>query len=144
MNAKSGVRGFTLPEVVISLAISVIAFSGIIYAYINTAERAEWSAYSLAAQSLAMQRIEQARAAKWDPLGYPAVDDLIAANFTNEINILDIPISKKNIVYATNITAITVISTNPPLKMIRSDCVWNFMGRRNFTNTVITYRGPDQ
>jgi hypothetical protein len=28
--------------------------------------------------------------------------------------------------------------------MIRVDCTWNFMGKRTFTNTVVTYRAPDQ
>jgi hypothetical protein len=37
-----------------------------------------------------------------------------------------------------------LISSNPPLRQIRADCVWTFMNRRLFTNTIITLRAPDQ
>ena len=46
-----------------------------IVGYLQAAVRAEWSAYSLAAQSLAVMRLEQSRAAKWDRLAYPPVDN---------------------------------------------------------------------
>ena len=59
-------QGFTLAEVVISLAIVAMVMGGVLYGYVMTATRAEWSAYSQAAHSVAMQGIEQARAAKWD------------------------------------------------------------------------------
>ena len=42
---------------VISLAIAGLAFSGVIYGYVMTADQAEWSSYSLAAHSLAMQGV---------------------------------------------------------------------------------------
>ena len=135
---------FSLIEVVTSTAIAGIVIGGSIYGYVSAAQRAEWAAYSLAANSLAMQRVEQTRAAKWDPLGFPPVDELIATNFPAQINMLDIPISKTNIVYATNFTTITTITDNPPLKMIRVACAWKFMNRGPFTNVVVTYRAPDQ
>ena len=34
------------------------------------------------------------------------------------------PFSKTNIVYVTNYTSILTVSTNPPVKMVRVDCVW--------------------
>jgi prepilin-type N-terminal cleavage/methylation domain-containing protein len=137
--------GFTLAEVVIATALAALVVGSSIYGYVIASRRAEWSAYSLAANSLAIQRLEQARAAKWDPLGFPPVDELVSTNFpVVSTNVLDIPISKTNIVYATNITTITVLSTNPPLKMIRVDCIWPFLNRGSFTNTVVTYRAPDQ
>ncbi len=124
--------------------LAVMVIGGSIYGYVMGARRAEWSAYRLAANSLALGRVEQARASKWDPQGYPAVDELVSSNFPITTNILDIPISRTNIVYATNVTTITVISTNPPLKMIRVDTSWRFLNRGNFTNTVVTYRAADQ
>lgn len=136
--------GFTLAEVVIAMAIAAVAIGGVIYGYVMTAQRAEWSSYSLAAQSLALQRIEQARACQWDPSGYPPVDQLVSSNFPTAIDILDIPMSGTNVVYATNVTTISLLSTNPYLKMIRVDCRWMFQKRGAFTNTVVTYRGPDQ
>lgn len=142
-------RGFTLAEVVIATALTALVIGGSIYGYVTASQRAEWSAYSLAAQSLAMQRIEQARAAYWDPLALTNTDELVQANFpVVTTNILDIPISKTNIVYATNTTTITVLSTAPPLKMIRVDCSWPFTRSKgptkSFTNTIITYRAPNQ
>lgn len=135
---------FTLAEVTISLAIAAVSIGGIVYGYISSARRAEWSSYSLAAQSLAMQRVEQTRAAKWDMLAYPVVDELQVTNFPVQREILDIPISGTNTVYATNITTLTTISTSPHLRQVRVDCVWNFMSMGPFTNTVVTYRAPDQ
>jgi len=140
----TGPRAFTLPEVVIATAVTSTVIGASIYGYTLSAKRAEWSAYSLAANNLAVQGIEQARSAKWDPLGFPPVDELVSTNFPTRTNMLDIPVSGTNIVYATNITTITMLSTNPSLKMIRVDCVWPFISRGRFTNTVITYRAPDQ
>lgn len=134
---------FTLAEVLIAMSISVLIMGSIIYGYLGTATRVEWNAYSLAAQSLALQRIEQARSCKWDPEASPPIDQLVASNFPPEVNILDIPVSGTNIVYATNFTTITEISSDPPTKCVVVQCVWNFKGRRNYTNTVVTYRAPD-
>ncbi|WP_425499912.1 PulJ/GspJ family protein [Fontisphaera persica] len=136
-------RAFTLAEVLIAMSISVLIMGSIVYGYLGTATRAEWNAYSLAAQSLALQRIEQARSCKWDPEASPPIDQLVASNFPPEVNILDIPVSGTNIVYATNFTTITVVSADPPTKCVMVQCVWNFKGRRNYTNTVVTYRAPD-
>jgi len=126
------------------MAITAVALSGIIYGYISSAQRAEWSAYSLAAHSFAMQRLEQTRAAKWDPQAWPQVDELVATNFPDQVNILDIPVQLTNAVYATNFTLIRDVSTSPALKSIRVECVWRFMERGLFTNTIVTYRAPDQ
>lgn len=144
LRRPSSETGFTLAEVVISTMIGAITIAGIIYGYVSSTKRAEWSGYSLAANSLALQGIEQARASKWDPMGNPPVDQLVQSNFPVRINILDLPIQGTNIVYATNTTTITVIQANPPLKLIRVDTTWSFLGKGPFTNTVATYRAADQ
>ena len=131
-------------EVAIASAISGLMIGGIILGYVQSTNRAEWSAYSLAAQSLAMQRLEQARAAQWDELRSPKVDDLVAGNFPVKAEILDIPRAGTNVVWATNYTTITQVSVSPPLRMIRVDCVWPFIRRGLFTNTMVTYRAPSQ
>ena len=138
-------RAFTLAEVVIAMAITVMSLGGVITGYIIATRQAEWSACSLAAQSLATQRLEQTRAAKWDPRASPPVDEVITNNFPIvPTNILDMPVSGTNIAYATNFTMITNVSSGGyPLKMIRVDCVWSFR-QRMFSNTVATYRAPDQ
>jgi hypothetical protein len=131
-------------EVVIALGIAAILIGGLILGYIETLKRAEWSAYSLAAQSLAQQRVEQARAAKWDRLASPPVDLLLSANFPPQVEILDIPISDTNMILATNFTTIATVSVDPPLKSIQVDCVWASTQGRMFTNSIVTYRAPDQ
>jgi len=142
---RRGARwGTTLVETVISIAIVGIMIGGTVNGYILAAHRAEWSAYSLAAQSLANQRLEQARAAKWDRAAYPPVDQVVSANFPVSVDILDVPTSGMNIVYVTNYVTISTVSLNPPLKMVRVDCAWRFLNRGVFTNTIISYRAPDQ
>ncbi len=134
--------GFTLVEVVVAISLFGIIVEGVILGYTSAARRAEWSAHSLAAQSLASQGVEQARAAKWDPQAWPVVDDLPPTNFT-QIDTLDIPVRGQP-VYATNYIQIKAASANPPLREIRADCVWSFIHRGLFTNTVVTLRAPDQ
>jgi len=77
---------------------------------------------------------------KWDTLGFPVVDVLVSSNFPPVTNILDVPISGTNIVYATNITTITTVSLSPPLKMIRVDCSWPFMAEA-LTQTLCSPTG---
>jgi len=138
--------GFTLAEVVVSIAVVTLAFGGVIYGYVLTTDRAEWSAYSLAAQSLAMQGVEQARGAKWDPKAWPSVDELGLTNYS-QVDMLDVPISGAPVL-ATNYVNISLVSIDPPLRQLRADCVWYFKsGRRSrgpFTNTVVTLRTADQ
>lgn len=137
-------RGGSLVELVIAMAIAVVTIGGSVKGYLLTAHKAEWSAYSLAAHSMALQRVEQTRAAKWDPGAWPPVDRVIPGNFPPLTNVLDVPISGTNIVHGRVFTTVTSIAANPPLKMIRVDCVWPFHRHGTFTNTVITYRAPDQ
>ena len=138
--------GFTLAEVVVAIAIATLSFGGVILGYVLTADRAEWSAYSLAAQSLAMQGVEQARGAKWDPKSWPSVDELGLTNYT-QVDILDVPVSGQP-VRATNYISVTVVSQDPPLRQLRADCVWNLRNglrsRGPFTNTAVTLRTADQ
>jgi prepilin-type N-terminal cleavage/methylation domain-containing protein len=137
-------RAFTLVEALISMVILGIMVTGVVAGFIQSHRAAEWSAYSLAAQSQAMQSLEQSRAAKWDPTKATPVDDLIPSNFPTRIDILDVPISGTNYVYATNRTTIRTISTNPLLKEISVECTWQFLNRGVFTNSILTYRAPDQ
>ena len=140
----SGDAGMTLVETAVSLGIAGILITAIVSGFIQAHRQSEWSAYSLAANSLAMQGVEQARAAKWDRLGYPPVDQVVTQNFPRRIEVLDIPIVRSNIVYATNRWFISSVSTNPPLRLVRVECSWRFPNRGVFTNSVATYRAPDQ
>ena len=68
---------FTLMEVVISLAILGLSLGGILTLYVRSAQRADWSGYSVSAQMMALSGLEQCRAAKYDPHGSPPTDALV-------------------------------------------------------------------
>jgi type II secretory pathway pseudopilin PulG len=136
--------GHTLVEVLISMTILALATVMTINGYVFCSRRAEWSAHSLAAHSLALQRLEQTRAAIWNLTVSPVVDQVVQTNFPSTTNLLDLPVSGTNIFYATNFTTITTVSTAPPLKLVRVDCVWPFIDGRTYTNTLMTYRSPEQ
>ena len=142
--SRADQKGFTLVEALVSMAVVGVMMAGLVSGFMQTHRTAEWSAYNLAAQSLALQPLEQARAAKWDQYANPKVDLLDQANFPKTTNILDVPITGTNIVYATNEVSIRNVSTNPPLKEISVTTTWGFMNRGVFTNTAVTYRAPDQ
>lgn len=144
---RHGVSGFTLVEVVIAVLISTIVFATVIYAYVGANDRSEWSAYSFAAQSLAMQGIEQARAAQWDPESWPVIDKLPVTNYTR-VEKLDVLVSGTPVL-ATNYISISTIATSPQIRQLRADCVWVLVSRYHgaagpFTNTAVTFRASDQ
>jgi len=144
---RRDVLGFTLIEVVIAVSISTMVFAAVIYGYIGANDRSEWSAYSFAAQSLALQATEQARTAQWVPQNWPPIDDLGVTNYT-QIGMLDITLSGAP-VFATNYVSITTITNSPEIRQLRADCVWVLVTRYHgalgpFTNTAVTFRAPDQ
>lgn len=130
------------------MAIAGTAFAGILYGYLMTTRQGEWSCFSLAAHSLAMQGVEQARSAKWDPQAWPGVDELGVTNYSR-VETLDVPTMPGNLLTATNYISVATVSDWPQLRQIRADCVWLLPYRKGrtrgpFTNTVITLRAPDQ
>ena len=139
--AESGV---TLVETLVAMMVVAVTIAATINGYILAANRAEWSAQSLAAHSLAIQKMEQVRSATWNMTGEFPVDNIVEANFPESKSVLDLPVSGSNIVSAVTYTKITTVSTNPALKMIRVDCVWPYRERGSFTNTLVTYRSPEQ
>ena len=155
---------FTLVEVVISTAIVALVFAGIIKAYIQTGLRLEWTGYSLAAQSLALETIEQARSTLWDPTQYPPVNEIYSLNLmgtaTNATtatwtgyttNTLDIPVPNGGTnVVATNYVSVQMscVSTYSAVQMevVTVQTVWPFIRYGNnvyFTNTIATIITPD-
>jgi type II secretory pathway pseudopilin PulG len=136
--------GLTLAEVVTSLAITGVIVASVVSGYVFSAQQMELASSSSAAEFMARKRVEQARSAKWDRLAYPPVDELMSSNFPVVAAPLDVPVSANSPQYATNITTISTVSDDPPVKMIRVDCVWSFQTRGPFTNAVIAYRAPDQ
>lgn len=161
--ARKRKAAFSLAEVVVAMAIVAIVLGGMTVAYTQATRRAQWSGYSLAAQALAIQTLEQARAAVWDPS--------IQKNELTNLNLfawsynsgtktmtgyswsnLDLPISGTNFVRATNFVRVSLVdlngATNPPVKiqMVKVDTVWPFQWgnvTRYFTNSIATYCAPD-
>ena len=159
--SAEGVSGFTLVEVVIALAIITLLFSGVLTAYVQSSRSAEWAGYSLAAQAVSIQQIEQARSGVWDySIGKNELTNLnllswsynattqVGTGFTT--NVLDLPVSGTNIVVVTNFVTIKTLNltgfTNVQVQMVTVDTVWPFMkGSRRllFTNRTASYFGPD-
>lgn len=157
--------GFTLAEVVISIAVTGLVFGGVLTGYVQSARRAEWTGYSLAAQALAIQQIEQARSAVWDFSTGNGRNELTNLNLLNpQYNsstktrtgyswaTLDLPYSGTNVVRATNYVTVRMFyfnnNANPPvqLQMMQVDTVWPLTRGtilRYYTNTVATYFAPD-
>ena len=144
---------FTLIEVLVSAVILALVTAGLIYGYAQTNRLAEWSSMSLAAQSYALQGLEQVRAAKWDLAATPVWDDMpvpangVTTNYPPQSDIMDVPVSGAPY-YVTDyisMTQITLSNNTAQLRQIRSDCVWTFPRTGQiFTNTVITYRAADR
>jgi prepilin-type N-terminal cleavage/methylation domain-containing protein len=141
--------GFTLAEVLVSLGIAGMLFAGLITAYVQSSYRAEWSGYSLAAQSLAVQQLEQAKSANWNINTTPVQNELTNVPAITS-SILDLPVNGTNFVWATNYTTITSIpitnTVGASVYMVRVDTAWPFTwaGKRQYyTNTVADYFAPD-
>jgi prepilin-type N-terminal cleavage/methylation domain-containing protein len=145
-SSRRSVRGFTLAEVVMAMALIAFVLSAMILGYVAATRRTEWSGYSLAAQALAIQQLEQARSAKWDVLSSPNVCEITNIPTTTWAN-LDIPYSGENFVRATNFATIRQVSlnANPPVSvyLVKVDTVWEFQGRLQ-TNTIANYFAPDR
>ena len=152
LNSKH-LPGFTLIEVVTSIALLALVTSGLIYGYLQANWMAQWSSMSLAAQAYASQGAEQARAADWRPRDYPAatgfgtMDEWPSGRIVTNRGYMDIPgeTGTNNQFSVTNVVAVTDFSINPPVRQIRSECYWNFpKNNTRVTNTVILLRAGDQ
>lgn len=147
--------------------IVALVFAGIIQAYLMSGRRLQWSGYSLAAQSLAIQTIEQARATVWDPAQTPPLNEITNLNLMGtslstsgntftytgfSTNILDVPYTGTNYVLATNYVTIVLTNVNGNAnaqeQVVTVRTVWPFyIGADSinllFTNTVSTIISPD-
>jgi prepilin-type N-terminal cleavage/methylation domain-containing protein len=155
-------QGFTLVEVLVSLAIVTLLYGGMLTAYITTSRRAEWSGFSLAAQSIGIQQIEQARSGVWDysiskneltnlNLRAWSYNAMTRVGTGYSTNVLDLPVSGTNVVVATNFTTVKMVNltglTNVQVQMVTVDTVWPFLTLKGklqfFTNRTASYYGPD-
>lgn len=157
----TGHSAFTLLEVVLAIVITGVVFVGILTGYVQSARRVEWSAYSLAAEALNIQQLEQLRSANWDTQTSSTNQDefmsMVTSNWpyangkwtATTTNVLDVPYNSANgkYVWATNYVSLSVIPVViypvVTVKQIQTDTVWTFRGKL-FTNTIVAYRAPDQ
>ncbi len=141
---------------VICFTIVALVIGGSMTAYTHSALFTERAGYQLAAQCQAVQQFEHVRAAVWDTMAVPPVDN--TTNFPNGIvsganvsfvttNILELPISGTNVIYATNFLTITTITVtnNPPtyVKLVQVDTFWPWNGVV-MSNVMVAYRSPDE
>ena len=158
----------SLWEVTFAFVIVAFMFGIIINGYVMAAKRDQWTGYSLAAQSLGVQTIEQLRSGVWDP-GQPGkqIDatnmNLLSKTFTPSgagwtnftgytTNILDVPWKGTNYVIATNWVNVRLVklayNPNIVVQAVKVDTVWPFNQWKNFTvnyytNTICTILAPD-
>ena len=142
--SRRNLRGMTLVEVVIALTVTGLAIGGIIGGYNFCTAAAQKAALIQAASARAMERVEETRSVKWDATSWPSVDQLVASNFPVKTVTLDMSGSGAVTTTALLETQISRVSTNPPLKRVRVNCVWRFRVGPFITNSIETFRAPDQ
>ncbi len=154
--------GFTLVEVLVSLVILALVLAGIGYGYTEANRIVAWCSMSQAAQSFALQGMEQARAALWNPWDANTNNDELPASTNAALiqpDFMDIPMKgspwtssqtnyayfQTNYVYITTVSNCTTGNFASYLRQIKSSVVWRFpLTGQSFTNTVVTFRASDQ
>ena len=134
----------TLVEVVVALAIAALVLTGIVAGYICCTTSTLKDSLYMAANARAMERMEETRSAIWAPYRAQPTNQLVAANFPDQVVILDLAGSGSNVTSATIQTDISQISLSPPVMRIHVDCIWQFQGVEWITNSIETCRAPDQ
>jgi hypothetical protein len=162
IGCAASLQAFTLAEVLVAFAILTLVVGGVCYGYSQANRIAAWCSMSQAAQAFAIEGMESARSAKWNPWVIStntgpdpggSQDELPAE--TNGLpsleitNVLDVPLQGNPLTnysyYATNYVYVTQYAGPPPVRQILSLCIWKFpLTGKTYTNTIVTLRGPDQ
>src|SRR4051812_46836469 len=85
-------RGVSVLEILVAMVIVTFCVTATVNSYVVCARQADKVAYSLSVQSLALGRMEQVRAAKWDLLNTPPIDEVVSTNFNPKFETLDLPL----------------------------------------------------
>jgi type II secretory pathway pseudopilin PulG len=161
---------FTLVEVLVSIVLLAMIIAGVCYGYAEANRIAIWDSMSQAAESYAVEGMEQARTAYWNPWSYDTntgvgtPDEIPAGTVYVQQDLLDIPM--KGLPYSTNagnaFTNYTFFATNyiyvttvsnygasyaltTHLRQIKSMVCWTFpLSGKGYTNTILTLRASDQ
>jgi hypothetical protein len=129
--------------VVLSAGIALGSMMGIISGYKLCMYRLEYASISAAAQSAAVQRMEQTRAAHWELNSPNPVDEVQSSRFPAVTTTLDVPLVGTNVPTATVITTVSDLPGGSPMKWVQVDCVWRCGDRGPFTNRVTSLRIPE-
>jgi type II secretory pathway pseudopilin PulG len=160
---------FTLVEALFAFTMLAASIGGIVYGYSEISRFAEYTAMSAAAQSYALQGVEQARSAQWNPWDFstntgPWTDNQITVPSTLvQQDLLDIPMKgnpfatnssgsfTNTLFYATNYIIVTTVTNYSGgafpanLRQIESVVYWTFpYTGKVCSNVVITLRASDQ
>ena len=158
---KNQRQGFTFGEILVAFFVFGLVISGLMYGYVAANRMAEMSSMSLAAQSFALQGLEEAKSVQWNYVRWPntnvSSDDPFwtppSVGYTNlppQVDTLDIPttgapILVTNYVTVTEINSSYYINSNSPIRQIVCNCVWAFpLDGRLVTNSAVGFRAPDQ
>lgn len=164
---------FTLVEVLVSIVILALVMAGVCYGYAEANRIAIYDSMSQAAQSYAVEGMEQARAALWNRWDWvtntgPGTSDELPPSTNGpamapQQDVLDIPIKGNpfstnsggaytnytffatNYIYVTTVTNSASGPFTPSLRQIKSVVTWTFpLTGKAYTNTVVTLRASDQ
>jgi prepilin-type N-terminal cleavage/methylation domain-containing protein len=139
---SAGPPAFTLIEVAVAAAIAAILLAGMFQGYNIASRRAQYSACSLAANTMAVRQMELCIAPPWYPT--TGVTNLLAQRGTYTTN-LCLPTSQSNGVTCTITYSVTPTSANPPYAMIDVKCAWTLPDYGGtFTNEVAVLRAPNE
>src|SRR5256885_148514 len=115
-SSRAQALGMTLAEVVVALAIASLTVASLVGGYISSTVAAEKASLSLAANTRALERLEDTHGTIWNVSTWPVVDELVATNFPAKLVVLDLSGQGVATTYGTNYTAITQVSVAPPLR----------------------------
>ncbi|HEY1716928.1 MAG TPA: prepilin-type N-terminal cleavage/methylation domain-containing protein [Verrucomicrobiae bacterium] len=141
---------FSLVEVMVSVVAFALVAAGAVYGFAQADRNAEWSAMSLAAQSLASEGLERARSATWETeaTSDTTADDLPAPTNILQTAYMKLPASGNNNsnfpVYISVSISNVFANGNPPLRQIIAKCAWQYPLTKGWvTNTVVTQRASN-
>jgi type II secretory pathway pseudopilin PulG len=137
-----GESGFTLVEYLVCFMIGTFSITTIATGYVIASQRTAYLTASAVAQRVAKERMEEVCRARWDLYCNPPINDIPSMAGTYAVSLRLLQAGADDVVPATVTTAVTALGGGPPLQMIRVDCVWSYMGRGPYTNTVVTFRAP--
>ena len=108
------------------MAMAALTVSGVISCYLMAVQRSEWTTASTAAQQLAMDRMAQLRASRWEVSweGDPTrTNELVAGSYVDAAEALDLPQTGTVPLMATNHVTVTRLARSGFVAAARGLCL---------------------